>query len=189
MVDIYSLLKDKNYMPKTRAQKEESLQKIDNHFSKSKSVVITVNKGINAEQMVDLRKKMVKNNCKYAVPKKTILRKILEKNKLVLPSDFSMDGAVNLVFSFDDEINGPKTIHDFAANVDKVEIIGGIYNGQFIPKSQVIELATMPSKEELYAKLVGSINSPISGFVNVLAGNIRGLVNVLNAIKDQKPAA
>ncbi|MFZ5391753.1 MAG: 50S ribosomal protein L10 [Patescibacteria group bacterium] len=175
-------------MPKTRAQKEESLQKIDNHFSRSKSVVITVNKGINAEQMVELRKKMVKNNCKYAVPKKTILRKILEKNKLVLPPDFSMDGAVNLVFSFDDEINGPKTIHDFAANVDKVEIIGGIYNGQFIPKPQVIELATMPSKEELYAKLVGSINSPISGFVNVLAGNIRGLVNVLNAIKDQKPA-
>lgn len=175
-------------MPKTRAQKEESMQKISDHFSRSKSIVFTVNKGINAEQMVELRKKLIKNNCKYAVPKKTILGLILKQNDLSLPADFVLDGAVNLVFSFTDEINGPKTIHEFASTVDKVEIIGGIYNQQFIPKDQVIALATMPSKDELYAKLVGSINAPISGFVNVLAGNIRGLVNVLNAIKDQKPA-
>ncbi len=176
-------------MPKTRIQKEELLQKITDNYSRSKSVVFTVNNGINAEQMVELRKKLVKNNCRYAIPKKTLMSLMLKQNNIDVPENMSFPGAVNLVFSFDDEINGPKIVNEFATSVDKIEIIGGIYNGQIIAKDKVIALATMPSKEELYAKLVGSLNSPISGLVNVLAGNIRGLANVLNAIKDQKATA
>ncbi|MBT3539450.1 hypothetical protein HN481_04990 [Candidatus Parcubacteria bacterium] len=56
----------------------------------------------------------------------------------------------------------------------------------FIDSEKVGELSKLPSKDELLAKMVGSLNAPVSGFVNVLAGNLRGLVSVLNNIKDAK---
>jgi len=67
-----------------------------------------------------------------------------------------------------------------------VSFLGGILEGKFLSKEEVLALAKLPSKQELYAKVVGSLNAPISGFVNVLAGNIRGLVNVLKAIEEKK---
>ncbi len=60
--------------------------------------------------------------------------------------------------------------------------------GAFIDGAKVNALSKLPSKQQLLGQLVGTLNAPVSGFVNVLAGNIRGFVTVLNAIKDQKPA-
>jgi len=59
-------------------------------------------------------------------------------------------------------------------------------DGKFLSQSQVEALAKLPSKQELYAKLVGSLNAPISGFVNVMAGNLRGLVTVLKSVAEKK---
>ncbi len=65
--------------------------------------------------------------------------------------------------------------------IKTVSILSGVFDGKFASKEQMMALADLPSKDELRAKLVGTINAPVSGFVNVLAGNIRGLINVLNA--------
>ena len=65
-------------------------------------------------------------------------------------------------------------------------ILGGILEGAFISRDKVLALAALPGRLELLAKTVGTLQAPISGFVNVLAGNIRGLVNVLQAVKDEK---
>jgi large subunit ribosomal protein L10 len=71
-------------------------------------------------------------------------------------------------------------------NNERLDFLGGILEGKFIDAAQVKFLADLPSREELYAKLVGSINAPVSGFVNALAGNLRNLVGVLNAIQTKK---
>jgi large subunit ribosomal protein L10 len=71
-------------------------------------------------------------------------------------------------------------------NKDKISFVGGMLDGKFISGDEVESLANLPSKKELYAQMVGSLNAPISGFVNVLAGNIRGLVNVLKAINEKE---
>ena len=81
-----------------------------------------------------------------------------------------------------------KILEQFSKTNGAVKIIGGVIERKFITAAEVIALAKLPSKQELLAKLVGTINAPISGFVNVLAGNLRGFVQVLNAIKDQKTA-
>jgi large subunit ribosomal protein L10 len=92
-----------------------------------------------------------------------------------------------LVFSYEDEIAPAKIIAKFKKEFEKkLDFFGGILEGKFITESEMSELASLPSREELYAKVVGSINSPISGFVNALAGNIRNLVYTLSAIKDKK---
>ncbi len=176
-------------MAKTKLQKEVMLRDIQEGLKKAKSVVFTVNKGINAEQMVALRNKMFENQAKYEVTKKTLLKLALKESNIDITDEASFDGAINTVYSFEDEITGPKVIYDFAKETDNVEIVGGVFEGKFLSKEEVTTLATMPSKDELYAKIVGSMNSPISGFVNTLAGTIRNFVQVVNAIKEKNEAS
>jgi len=68
----------------------------------------------------------------------------------------------------------------------KIEFLGGILEGRFIQADEVVSLSKLPSREELYAKMVGSMNAPVSGFVNALTGNLRNLVGVLKAISETK---
>jgi large subunit ribosomal protein L10 len=82
-----------------------------------------------------------------------------------------------------------KALGTFRKDKDKegrIFFLGGILEGKLLSKKEVEALSELPSKNELYARLVGSINAPISGFVNVLAGNLRNLVNVLKAIEEKK---
>jgi large subunit ribosomal protein L10 len=75
---------------------------------------------------------------------------------------------------------------DFAKTHPSIELKGAIDSeGVVMDEAQVKQLASLPSKEQLRGQLVGTIAAPLSGFVNVLSGNIRGLVNVLNAREQQ----
>jgi large subunit ribosomal protein L10 len=82
-----------------------------------------------------------------------------------------------------------KILIDFAKDNEKLEIKSAVFGGRILNQEDIKALAKMPSKEELLAKLVYTLNAVPTSFVNVLAGVPRGLVNVLNGIKDQKEAA
>ncbi len=91
------------------------------------------------------------------------------------------------VFSYQDEVAGAKTIANFSqGREDKVYFLGGILEGKLVSQEDVIALSKIASREELYAKVVGSLQAPISGFVNVLAGSLRSLLYTLKAIEEQK---
>ena len=78
-------------------------------------------------------------------------------------------------------------IYDFKkTNEEKVKFLGGILENKYLKEEEVEELAQIPSKNELYAKIVGSINAPVSGFVNALSGNLKNLVYVLKAVEEKK---
>ncbi len=100
-------------------------------------------------------------------------------------------GKVAAIFGYSDEVAPAKIVNDFRKGLDKdsatkIEFLGGVLENKFIASEAVDNLAKLPSKQELYAKMVGSMNAPVSGFVNVLAGNIRNLVNVLKAVEEKK---
>jgi len=113
----------------------------------------------------------------------------LKEINIEAPADASFNGAINTVYSFNDEISGAKEIYDFAKQSEHVQIIGGVYEGKYLDYDQVISLATMPSKEELYSRFVRGLNAPISGFVNGLAGTMRNFVQVIKAIGDKQESA
>lgn len=101
----------------------------------------------------------------------------------------TMDGKLAAVFSYEDEVAPAKIIANFRKDkekADKIFFLGGILENKLLSKEEMESLSQLPSKPELYAKLVGSLNAPVSGFVNVLAGNLRGLVGVLKAISEKK---
>ena len=120
------------------------------------------------------------------ITKKTLLKIALEKNNLKIDDKEILSNEVAVVFSYADEVTAPKVVAKFAKTYDAATLKGGILEEKIIDLSMVKRLVNIPSKEELLAKVVGSLNAPVRGFVTVLKGNLRGLVQALNAIKDQK---
>lgn len=172
-------------MPKSRAQKEKELLSVTEHLKNSEGLVFTADNGLTVAETEDLRSKLRQEQSSLQVIKKTLLRKAISEAKLEL-DDFHTTGNVGLAFSQSDPVAPARLVNNVAKANEKFQILGGLLEGKFISKEKVIELAKLPSRQELLAKVVGTINAPVSGFVNVLAGNIRNLVNVLNAVKDKK---
>lgn len=172
-------------MPQNKQQKGEILQKIQEKIAKSKTILFSSDQGLNVKTVEDLRKQLKKEGAEYLVAKKTLV-KMATKDILPVEELDKIHGSVGLVLSYDDEVSGAKILHKFAKGNEKLNIAGGILENKYIDLAMIQRLAVLPTKHELLAKLVGTIQAPVSGFVNVLSGNLRNLVGVLAAIKDQK---
>lgn len=170
-------------MAKTRAQKEEQLARLDQEFASKKAVFVDY-KGLTVSEIEQLRNTLEEKGVKFSVVKNT-LAKIALKNSGIEVADDVFIKPVAVAFS-DDEVTPSKEIRNFAKDHANLEILGGVIEKQFVPVSTISALALLPSREELYAKVVGSIATPLSGLVNVMAGNIRGLVSVLKQYSEQK---
>ena len=172
-----------------KEEKQKIIDDIATKISDTKSIIFVKHDGLKVSESQQVRTECRKENIECTAIKKTLLQ--LALNKVGIGENFdvkSFDGSVMLVSSKDDEVLPAKIIKDQAKEFKKLSFLGGYMfsDNKALSIEEVTALANIPSKLELYAKLVGSINSPISGFVNVLAGNLRGLVNILNAVKDQK---
>jgi large subunit ribosomal protein L10 len=151
----------------------------------AKSVVFANFQGLKVKDSEELRRLCRKQNIGYFVAKKTLLKKALEKVGLKVDID-TFSGGVSTVLGREDEVAPAQVLANFAKTHEIVKLFGGVLEGAFIDGAKVNELAKLPNKQQLLGKLVGTLNAPVSGFVNVLAGNLRGLVNVLNSIKQAK---
>lgn len=172
-------------MPKTRAQKEEILDELSEKFSRIKSAVFTSVSGYTMDDANALRQKGRTQGVEVVVAKKTLLTRTLEKNGFTVPES-ELVGSILTTMGYQDEIAPSKLMAAFSKDRESMKVIGGLLEGKFVGADAIKQLATLPSREELLSKLVGSLNAPVSGFVNVLAGNLRGLVQVLNSIKEAK---
>ncbi len=174
-------------MPKTKLQKQEILRDLEEKIKKAKSIVFTEFNALGVKDNEELRRKLRESGSEYLVTKKTLLKLALEKADIKDLNPREFEGKIATVFGYEDEVAPAKNLAEFQKDhEDNINLIGGILENKFIDEAKVKALAKMPSKDELYAKIVGSLNAPISGFVNVLAGNMRSLLNVLNAIKEAK---
>lgn len=175
-------------MAKTRQQKEEAVQGLVENIKNSKSVVFANFQGLKVSESEELRNKCREQGIAYVASKKTFVKRALKDLDLDVDTK-AYNGAVAAIFGLEDEVAAAQVIANFAKDHEVVDIFGGVLEGAYIDAAKVKELSKLPSKDELLAKMVGSLNAPVSGFVNVLAGNLRGLATVLSAIKDQKAQA
>jgi len=171
-------------MAKTRLQKEQTVAELLGYFGTMKSAVFVNYQGLKVKEADELRRSADKEKVTYTVSKKTLLTKALKSTGV----DFDATTLVGMigVATADDEIAAAKLIAEFGKTHESLKILGGVVDGKVVDAAAIKALATLPSREQLLGQLVGVINGPVSGFVNVLAGNLRGLVNVLNAVKDSK---
>ena len=174
-------------MAKTKEQKKQIVESFSDKLSQNKALVFANFKGLTVKDIEELRKKCRQENVDYMVAKKTLMNIAFKKAKLDVDAK-TLEGEVASVFGYDDETQPARIIEEFSKEHQALKNIGGILENKFVGAEEISELAKLPSKQELLAKVVGSVKAPISGFVNVLAGNMRGLVVALNAIKESKEA-
>ncbi len=172
-------------MPKTRSEKEQIIAELSKKLARMKSAVFTQVSGYTMEDANSLRTKGHVQDVEIFVAKKTLLARALEANGFMV-KDGDFDGSILTTVGYGDEIAAAKLMAQFAKDRDGISIVGGILEGRMVDGASVKQLATLPSREELLAKLVGSLNAPVSGFVNALAGNLRNVVHVLRAIQEAK---
>ena len=176
-------------MPKTKEQKKEILRDLAEKVSKAKSVVFTKFNKLTVKENQDLRNILKKEAGEYYVAKKTLMGLAFEDLKIQGLDIKNFTGQIAAVFGYGDEVAPAKIIAGFKKKLEdkeKIEFIGGILEGKFIEAEKVITLSNLPGRQELYAQIVGSLNAPISGFVNALAGNLRNFIYALKAIEEKK---
>ena len=172
-------------MAKTRQKKEQDMKLLVDGIKNAKSVVFANFQGLKVSESEELRGLCREQNIGFIASKKTLLNKALKDAGFEVDAK-AFPGGVAVVLGNEDEVAPAQTIAKFAKTHEVVDIFGGVLEGQYIDASKVKELSVLPSKQQLLGQLVGTLNAPISGFVNVLAGNMRGLVNVLNAVREAK---
>ena len=166
-------------------QKKEIIEKLTEDIKNSKSVVFVDFKGLKLNDTRALKKDLRNSGASLKVAKKTLINLALEKAGVKIDARL-MEGQIALAVSDADETSPAKIIDGFSKKNKNIKILAGLLGSKIMKLEEIEALAKLPSKEELLAKLVGTLNAPISGFVNVLAGNLRGLVQALNAMAEKK---
>lgn len=169
----------------TKDQKKTIVAGLTDQIKKAKSLVFVDYKGISVKDVTDLKRQLRQEGVTMKVTRKTLFD-IALKDAGVAISTKQMEGQVAISMSSGDEVAPAKILAQFAKKNDKLKILGGVLEAKALSADEVKALAKLPSKEQLLGQLVGTLNAPISGFVNVLAGNLRGLVQVLKAVSEAK---
>lgn len=169
-------------MALTKEQKKKIITDLKDKFERQKITVFADFTGLRVKDLSNLRKGLKKEGSELKVAKKTLFGLVLRQAGMEV--DFKkMKGEIAAIFGYRDELSAPKAIHQFTFTNGNLKILGGIFEKNFVAAEKIIELAQLPSKEQLLGRLLGSISAPISNFVYVLEANIKGLVYVLSAIK------
>ncbi len=175
-------------MAKTRAKKESEVKVIADGLKGAKTVVFADITNLKVADSTDLRRKARKENIDIVSAKKTLLRIALKEAGITTVDPSAFKGSVAMLLGTEDEVAPAKVFEAFRKTHENVSLLGGLFGTKLMSVEDVKTLASLPSKQELIAKVVGTIRAPLSGLVNVLQGNLRGLVYVVNAIKDSKPS-
>lgn len=171
----------------TKEMKAQRLAEVSDLIAKQQVIVFTNYQGLKAKEVDVVRVGVEESGATFLVTKNTLLRIALKNAGLDIESA-AFDQPLACVFGLTDQVATAKSIVKVAKELEALEILGGIVDGQLVDEAAIRNLATLPGREELLAKLVGTIAAPLSGLVSVLSGNMRGLVSVLHQYEQKKTA-
>ena len=171
----------------TKAFKSEKIDAIKSKIEKAQVAVITEYKGLSVEEITKLRREIQKNGGGYMVTKNTLAKIAVKGTEYELLTD-KLTGPIALAFGFDDPVTPAKAVTKFIKETKKGEILGAVLDGKLLSIEETKALAELPTKEELFAKMLGSINSPASGIVGCVSGVMAALTRAVAAVRDQKTA-
>lgn len=171
----------------TKAFKSEKIDAIKANIDKAQVAIITEYKGLSVEEITKLRREVQKVGGEYMVTKNTLAKIAVKGTSYELLTD-KLSGPIALAFGFEDPVGPAKAVSKFIKDTKKGEIIGAVLDGKLLTEAETKALANLPSKTELYAKLLGSINSPASGIVGSINAVMSQLTRTMAAVRDQKAA-
>ena len=168
---------------KTKAQKKEAIDSLASVLPESKITIFTTfarkgEQGLSVAQMQQLKRALRAADSEYLVTKKTLVDKAMEQLKYDGVDVYGMEGSMGLVTGHGDVYATAKELYKFAKDNKALILFGAWLDGRFVSKDELIDMATLPSKDELLARLLGMLKYPLSS-----------LAVVLNEVAKQKQTA
>ena len=158
-------------MPLTKEEKRRVLDELREKIDKQKSIAFCDFTGLKVKDLSSLRKTMKNQDCELRVAKKTLIGLAL-KEKNITADLKELKGEIALGFGYKDEVSPFKLLYDFSKKNDKVKLLGGFINKDFYGEEKAVELAQMPSRDELVARLLFVPKIPIFNIFNILQRNL-----------------
>jgi large subunit ribosomal protein L10 len=168
-------------------EKKQQVEEIKQCLNQAQSAIIVEYRGLTVAQVTQLRAKLRSARAEMKVLKNTLVKRAADEAGLT-GLDSYLQGPTAWVFSNEDPVAGPKVLLEFAKAHDKLVVKGGILQNQAIALNGVVALANLPSREVLLARLLGSMQSPLTGMANVLQGPIRKFGYALEAYRKSQEA-
>lgn len=168
-----------------REQKEIIVEELAKMLSESAAVIVTDYRGLNVENITELRSKLREAEIEYKVVKNTLTRFAAKKAEID-SLDELLTGPTAIAFDKKDPVAPAKILSEFAKEHKELEIKGGVLDGKVIDPSEVDNLAKLPSREELLATALMRMQGPLYGLAHTLQGVLSGLVYALDGVRQQK---
>ena len=163
----------------TKEQKNQKIQEIKDSFAKAQVAIVSDPTGLTVAEITDLRRRLQKEGADYTVVKNTLAIKAVEGTEYECLGEL-LKGASAIAFGFNDQVAPAKVLSKFIKEAKKGEIVAAALDGKLLSADEAKALANLPSKEEIYAKMLGCVNSPASGIVGsinaVMASLTRAVV-------------
>jgi large subunit ribosomal protein L10 len=175
-----------------RTDKTQLAAELKDKFGKAQVAIFADYKGLTATQADDLRRQLRAKQTEVKVLKNNIARIVTKTGGMGSDAQSLMDAVVGptlVAFAYSDPAAAAKIIHKFSQDNEALKLKDSLMGQRRIAALEIEQLASLPSREVLLAKLLGTLNAPVTNFVGVLAAVPRSLVNVLAAIEKKKSEA
>ena len=172
-------------MSKSRTQKEELLKKYRDLIENKSGYLLVNSDKIDTATVTTLKIQLKDVGANFTVLKNSIFKVALQDTKQPLQTQ-DFDGPTALITFEEDPTAPAKLVKKIQKDAELLDPRSGVYEGEFLTAQRVMQLADIPSREVLLSRLVGTMNAPLTGFMNAVTGNVRGLTMVLKGISEKK---
>ncbi len=171
-----------------RSEKEHIVAEVAETASRASAMYFTDFTGLTVEQATELRRELRKVGVQYRVVKNTLIRKALDQLSGYDKVYDKLVGPTGVAFAFDDAIVPAKVIDKFVAKHQKLALKAAVLEKQVYDGTKLKELAALPSKKDMMASILGSIQAPLAGVPTVVQAIMRDLVSVVDQLSQKKAA-
>ncbi|MFN8577192.1 MAG: 50S ribosomal protein L10 [Candidatus Sericytochromatia bacterium] len=172
----------------TKAQKTKTVDDLKASLLNAKLTVVSDYQGTTVSELTQLRREIQQAGGEFTVAKNTLVKRALEGHASSSALDAYLKGPTAVIFTEGDPVPVAKAVTEYIKKVKKTQIKGGVLEGKKITNEDLKSISSLPSKEVLIAKMLGSMNAPAQNVVYALSGVSRNLVYALEAIRKQKEA-